>query len=156
MVLMCGTRYDSSAMVRIFGKKSKVRLVDGGEVELRRCPRCDHTGEFRECTIDKTYTAYIVVDLWSSQSKAFRCTRCHEAMPLEETREPELSPRQRAKLGKERAKEAKRQAAAAEVERKRAEREAAAARKRAEREAAAKEGALDDELAAMKARLGLD
>jgi predicted nucleic-acid-binding Zn-ribbon protein len=127
------------------GRKSKVQPVPGGREEKRKCPECDKTGTFVEVTVKKTYTAYVLVNLFDTESTSFMCKACKEIMDLDATLTPELSPREQA--------EAERAKARAEAERK-ATLEAAADKARAE--AAEREEALDDELAAMKARLGLD
>lgn len=111
---------------------------------------------FVEVKVEKKYTAFVVVDLFDTESTAFSCQECLEVMELDRTLEPDLSPREKAKLAKAQAKEeaaAAKAAAKAEAERKK-KREAQA--KRRQEEARAHEDALDDELSAMKARLGLD
>ena len=124
----------------MFGRKSKAKALRDGRVERRRCPLCGATTDFRECKVEKTYTAYVVVKLWNSESTAFMCTECDEVMDLDDT-----EPRERAQLE---AKEAK--------EEKIRQKKALLAAKEAERKAEAQEAALDDELAAMKSRLGID
>ncbi len=143
-------------MFFLFGRKSKAKAVEDGEVHVRRCPMCDATTKFYEVSVEKTYTAWVAVKLWESESTAFACSACREVMQLDATLEPELSERERARLEKQQAKlEAKRAKEKAKEEaaqRKRIAARAEAARK----EKAAREEALDDELAAMKARLGID
>jgi predicted RNA-binding Zn-ribbon protein involved in translation (DUF1610 family) len=129
----------------VFGRKKKIKPLEGGRRERRTCPECGANTTFIEVSVEKTYTAYVVVDLFDSESTAFQCKECGEVMDLERTQEPELSAREKAKLAKAQAK--------AEAQRKK---ELEAAAKKARAEAVAKEEALDDELAAMKARLGID
>jgi ribosomal protein S27E len=129
----------------MFGRKGKVRRVPDGQFEKRRCPECEKTTVFRECLVEKTYTAYHFVNLWTSESTQFACDACGSVMNLDETLDPELSAREKAQL--------------AELERKEqliAAKQAKAEQLRHERESVDREAALDDELAAMKARLGLD
>jgi hypothetical protein len=132
----------------MFGSKGKARRVPDGQFEKRRCPECGKTTVFRECVVEKTYTAYHFVNLWSSESTKFCCDACGAVMDLDETEAPELSAREQAQLEALEAKQAAIAAKATELERLRA-REEAQARKQA------REQAVDDELAAMKARLGL-
>ena len=133
----------------MFGSKGKARRVPDGQFEKRRCPECGKTTVFRECVVEKTYTAYHFVNLWSSESTKFCCDACGSVMDLDETDAPELSAREQAQLEALETKQAAIAAKQAELERLRA-REAAQGRKQA------REKAVDDELAAMKARLGLD
>lgn len=129
----------------MFGRKGKVRRVPDGQLEKRRCPECGKTTVFRECVVETTYTAYVVVNLWRSEATEFACDACGSVMALEKTLEPELTAREKEQL--------------AELERKQAriaEKQAKAEQLRRGKEAADREKALDDELAAMKARLGLE
>ena len=129
----------------LFGRKGKVRRVPDGQFEKRRCPECGKTTVFRECVVEKTYTAYHFVNLWSSKSTQFSCDDCGSVMDLDDTLNPELSEREKAELAaledKKRAIEAK---------------QAKADRLRRQRQEQARERDIDDELSAMKARLGLD
>ena len=133
----------------MFGSKGKARRVPDGQFEKRRCPECGKTTVFRECVVEKTYTAYHFVNLWSSESTKFCCDACGSVMDLDETDAPELSAREQAQLEALETKQAAITAKQAELERLRA-KEAAHGRKQA------REKAVEDELAAMKARLGLD
>jgi ribosomal protein S27E len=133
----------------LFGSKGKARRVPDGQFEKRRCPECGKTTVFRECVVEKTYTAYHFVNLWSSESTKFCCDACGSVMDLDETEAPELSAREQAKLE---ALETKQAAIAA----KQAELEQLQAKQAAQTRKDARDKALDDELAAMKARLGLD
>lgn len=133
----------------MFGSKGRARRVPDGQFEKRRCPECGKTTVFRECVIEKTYTAYHFIDLWSSKSTQFSCDACGSVMDLEQTLSPELSAREQ---DQQRALEDKQAAIAAkqvQVQRLRRQREAE------DREHARRQ-AVEDELAAMKARLGLD
>lgn len=132
----------------MFGSKGKARRVPDGQFEKRRCPECGKTTVFRECVVEKTYTAYHFVDLWSSKSTQFCCDACGAVMDLEATLAPELSAREQAQLEALEAKQAAIAAKQSELERLRVE-EAAQSRKQA------RDKSVDDELAAMKARLGL-
>lgn len=139
-----------------FGRKSKVRPAKDGRRERRTCPECDADTTFVEVTVEKTYTAYAVVDLFDTKSTAFACSECQEVMDFDRTLEPQLSPREKAKLAKAEAKaEAERAKAQAKADAEQ-KRQRAARAKRQKDEARAQENALDDELTAMKARLGLD
>jgi hypothetical protein len=133
----------------LFGSKGKARRVPDGQFEKRRCPECGKTTVFRECVVEKTYTAYHFVNLWSSESTKFCCDACGSVMDLDETEAPELSAREQARLE---ALETKQAAIAA----KQAELEQLQAKQAAQTRKDARDKALDDELAAMKARLGLD
>ena len=128
-----------------FGRKAKVRRVKGGRQEKRKCPECDATAMFVEVEVKKTYTAYVVVDLFDTESTKFACESCGEFMDLEDTGEPELSAREQARKANADAK--------AEAKRKK---ELQRAADKARAQAQQREDDLDDELAAMKARLGLD
>ncbi len=140
----------------LFGRKSKVRPLKDGRRERRKCPDCDADTTFVEVNVEKKYTAYVVVDLFNTESTAFACSECQEVMDFDRTLEPDLSPREKAKLAKAEAKlEAQRAKAQAEAEAERKRQREAQAKRRQE-EARAQEDALDDELTAMKARLGLD
>lgn len=140
----------------LFGRKSKVRPLKDGRRERRKCPDCDADTTFVEVKVEKKYTAYVVVDLFNTESTAFACSECQEVMDFDRTLEPDLSPREKAKLAKAEAKlEAQRAKAQAEAEAERKRQREAQAKRRQE-EARAQEDALDDELTAMKARLGLD
>ncbi|MGH1344590.1 MAG: hypothetical protein ACRBN8_23730 [Nannocystales bacterium] len=139
-----------------FGRKSKVRPVKGGRRERRKCPDCGADTTFIEVKVEKTYTAYAVVDLFDTESTAFACSECSEVMSLDRTLEPNLSPREKAKRAKAEAKaQAERAEAQAKAEAERKKQREAQAKRRRE-EVRAQETALDDELSAMKARLGLD
>lgn len=133
----------------MFGSKGKARRVPDGQFEKRRCPECGKTTVFRECVVEKTYTAYHFVNLWSSESTKFCCDACGAVMDLDDTQAPELSAREQAQLEALEAKQAAITAKQTELERLRAQQEA-----QERKEARGK--AIDDELAAMKARLGLD
>ncbi|MBV1860894.1 MAG: hypothetical protein KUG77_20935 [Nannocystaceae bacterium] len=140
----------------MFGRKSKTHPVKGGRRERRKCPDCDADTTFYEVSVKKTYTAYVVVDLLDTETTAFCCSECHEVMELERTLQPNLSPREKAKLAKANAKaEAERAKAEAKAEAERKKRRDAQAR-RHRAEVRAQEDALDDDLAAMKSRLGID
>lgn len=129
----------------VFGKKVKVKRVRDGQTERRRCPECGETTTFYEVTVDQQYTAYRFIKLWGSESTGFQCDACDEVMELDDTEEPELTAREKKKLDKQRAAEAKEQAERAER-----------SRRRLQQEKAAQEEAIDDELAEMKKRLGID
>src|SRR5262245_23498060 len=126
----------------MFGSKGKARRVPDGQFEKRRCPECGKTTVFRECVVEKTYTAYHFVNLWSSESTKFCCDACGSVMELDETEAPELSAREQAQLEALEAKQAAIAAKAAELERLRAQEEAKGRKQ-------ARDQAVDDELAAM-------
>jgi ribosomal protein S27E len=132
----------------MFGSKGKARRVPDGQFEKRRCPECGKTTVFRECVVERTFTAYHFIDLWSSKSTKFCCDACGAVMALDETLAPELSEREQAQLEALEAKQAAIAAKQAEVERLRAQREAEGRKQ-------TRAQAVEDELAAMKARLGL-
>lgn len=139
-----------------FGRKSKSRPLKDGRRERRKCPDCDADTTFVEVKVEKSYTAYVVVDLFNTESTAFCCSECLEVMDFERTLEPNLSPREKAKLAKAEAKaEAARVKAQAKAEAEQKQQREARA-KRQKDDARAQEHALDDELTEMKARLGLD
>lgn len=143
-------------MWAVFGRKKKIKPVRDGRRERRKCPLCGEDTTFFEVTIEKKFTAYVVVDLFNTESTGFQCKACDEVMDLDDTHEPNLSEREKKKLAKAQAKaeaERARKLAEAEEARKREIREAA---EEARAEKAAKESQLDDELAAMKARMGID
>lgn len=133
----------------MFGSKGKARRVPDGQFEKRRCPECGKTTVFRECVVEKTYTAYHFVNLWSSESTKFCCDACGAVMDLDATQAPELTAREQAQLEAMEAKQAAITAKQEELERLQA-KQAEESRKQA------REKSVDDELAAMKARLGLD
>jgi len=126
----------------VFGRKKKTRAVKGGRRERRKCAECGADATFVEVKVEKTYTAYVAIKLFDTESTAFQCSECGEVMDLGEVEPTEA----------QKAAQAKAEAEAAEERR----RSIAAHAKRARAEAAAKEADLDDELAAMKARLGID
>lgn len=145
-----------SPMWALFGRKKKIKPVRDGRRERRKCPLCGEDTTFIEVAIEKKYTAYVVVDLFNTESTGFQCGACDEVMDLGDTHEPNLSEREKKKLAKATAKadaERARKQAEAEKARKRQIREAA---EQARAEKAAKESQLDDDLAAMKARMGID
>ncbi len=129
----------------VFGRKKKIRPLSGGRSRRRKCPKCGADTTFVEVEVETTYTAYIAIDLFDTESTAFQCRACDEVMALEDTNAPELT-------AKEKAAEEKARLKAREKRKKQLALEA----KKARKEAQAKEDALDDELAAMKARLGID
>jgi endogenous inhibitor of DNA gyrase (YacG/DUF329 family) len=133
----------------MFGSKGKARRVPDGRFEKRRCPECGKTTVFRECVVEKTYTAYHFVNLWTSESTQFCCDACGSVMDLEATLPAELSAHEQQQLAALEAKQAAIAAKQVELERLRT-KQAAEDRKRA------REQAVEDELSAMKARLGLD
>ena len=126
----------------LFGSKSKARRVPDGQFEKRQCPECGKTTVFRECVVEKTYTAHKFIDLFSSEDTQFACDDCGAIMALEDTNAPELSARERKQREKLEAKQKKLAPKRAELERKEA-LEAKAKRDRA----------IDNELAALKAKL---
>jgi len=132
----------------LFGQKGKARRVPDGQFEKRRCPECGKTTVFRECVVEKTYTAYRVINLWKSESTQFSCDACGALMDLDDTEPAELSAREQAQ---QQAIEAKRAA----VEAKRTKVEAKREQARSLKEAAEREQSIDDELAEMRSRLGL-
>ena len=143
-------------MWAVFGRKKKIKPVRDGRRERRKCPLCGADTTFIEVSIEKKFTAYVVVDLFNTESTGFQCEACDEVMDLEDTHEPELSEREKKKLAKARAKaEAERERKLAEAEEAR-KREIRRAAEEARAEKAEKESQLDDELAAMKARMGID
>ena len=133
----------------MFGSKGKARRVPDGQLEKRRCPECGKTTVFRECVVEKTFTAYHFVDLWSSKSTQFCCDACGAVMDLDATQAPELSAREKARAEALEAKQASIAAKEAELGRLRAAEEAQSRKQ-------ARAQTVEDELAAMKARLGLD
>lgn len=132
----------------LFGSKGKARRVPDGQFEKRRCPECGKTTVFRECLVEKTFTAYHFLDLWSSESTQFACDACGSLMALDKTLAPELSEREQSQ---QRALEAKQAAIAAKQD----ELERLEARRRAEQREQSRRQGIEDELAAMKARMGL-
>lgn len=127
----------------LFGARGKARRVPDGQFEKRACPECGKTTVFRECVVEKTYTAYHFIDLWSSKSTQFCCDDCGSVMDLERTEAPALSAREQAQQDALASREA-----AIEGKRALVEKQAAESRKRAQAQA------VEDELAALKARLG--
>jgi hypothetical protein len=138
----------------MFGSKGKARRVPDGQVETRRCPECDETTTFHECVVEKTYTAYHFIDLWSSKATEFACAACGSMMPLDKTLDPALSARERAALEAAQAKAAAVAAKEAAVAAKQAEVKRLEAAREEARRTQARDQAIEDELAAMKARLG--
>jgi ribosomal protein S27E len=132
----------------MFGSKGKARRVPDGQFEKRRCPECGKTTVFRECVVEKTFTAYHFIDLWSSKSTQFSCDACGAVMELDQTLAPELSEREQAQLEALEAKQAAIAAKQAQVEQLQAQQQDRSRKQ-------AREQAVEDELAAMKARLGL-
>lgn len=130
----------------VFGRKKKTRAVKGGRRERRKCPECGADATFFEVKVEKTYTAYVAIELFGTESTAFQCSECDEVMDLDP-----VEPTAAQKAAQAEA-EARAEAKAAEERRRSIEAHA----KQARAEAAAKEANLDDELAAMKARLGID
>ena len=127
----------------MFGSKGKARRVPDGQFEKRQCPECDKTTVFRECVVEKTFTAYHFIDLWSSKTTQFCCDACGSVMDLEKTLPPALSAREQAQLEALSGKQAAIAAKQAQLERQEAQ-----SRKQAQAQA------VEDELAALKARLG--
>ena len=71
----------------MFGRKERtVRATDRPSIRAR-CPACGVVTTLQPCTVEKTYTAYHFVDLWSSASERFRCVACSEIVQ----HEPETS-----------------------------------------------------------------
>lgn len=138
----------------MFGSKGKAKRVPDGRVETRRCPECDETTTFHECEVEKTYTAYHFIDLWSSTSTEFACAACGSMMALDKTLDPVLSATERAALEAKQAQAAAIAAKEASVAAKRAELKRLEADREAARRKQAQEQTIEDELAAMKARLG--
>ena len=101
----------------MFGSKGKARRVPDGRFEKRRCPECSKTTVFRECVVEKTYTAYHFVNLWSSESTKFCCDACGSVMDLDATLAPELTAREQAQLEAMETKQAAIAAKQAELER---------------------------------------
>lgn len=132
----------------LFGSKGKARRVADGQFEKRRCPECGKTTVFRECVVEKTFTAYHFIDLWSSKSTQFACDACGSVMELEQTLGPELSAREQAQLEAVEAKQAAIADKQAQLDRLRAQQEAESRKQ-------ARARAVEDELTAMKKRLGL-
>ncbi len=96
-------------------------------------------------SVQKSYTAYHFVELWSSEDTAFACSACGEVVDLDDTAAPELTAKERARrdaIAKKEAELAAKERELAALERK--------------RKSEAREAALDDELADMKKKLGLD
>lgn len=120
----------------LFGRKSKVRPVEGGRKEKRACPECGQTALFVEAEKKSDYSAYLVLDLFSSTDRVFVCSACGEWMDLEDTEAPALSAEERARLLREKAAELDRALKARERERKKQERD------------------VERELAALKKQLG--
>lgn len=133
----------------MLGTKGKARRVPDGRFEKRRCPECGKTTVFRECVVEKTYTAYHFVSLWTSKATQFCCDACGSVMDLEDTLAPELSAAEQARLEAIESKQAAIDAKQAQLERLRAAQEAKERKQ-------ARTQAIDDELTAMKKRLGLD
>ena len=86
----------------VFGRKKKTRPLEGGRSRRRKCPKCGADTTFVEVEVETTYTAYVVVDLFDTESIAFQCGACSEVMALENTNAPELSAKE--KLAEEKAR----------------------------------------------------
>lgn len=129
----------------IFGRKSKARLVPDGRFEKRRCPECDKTAVFRECLVSNKYHVFFVVDLFDTESTKFACDKCGAVMDLDDTKDPELTE-----------KEKQQQAAIAAKEAEVAAKQRALEQQKTRERDAAKARGVEDELAAMKKRLGID
>ncbi|TPV97202.1 MAG: hypothetical protein B7733_00680 [Myxococcales bacterium FL481] len=120
-----------------FNNRKKMRVVRGGKRIRRRCPECDATTEFVECTFERKLTAFSLVELWGEKGSAFSCTECHEVFEIEDTPEPEVSAHERQAQQRERLRKAE---------------EARAARARAK---AQRDAQVDKELEDLKRKLNL-
>ncbi|HWB81973.1 MAG TPA: hypothetical protein VG755_43725 [Nannocystaceae bacterium] len=129
----------------IFGRKSKARLVEDGRFEKRRCPECGKTAVFRECLVTNKYHVFFVVDVFDTESTKFACDKCGAVMDLDDTKDPELTEKEKQQQAAIAAKEAEIAAKQRALEQ----------QKMRERDAAKAQG-VEDELAAMKKRLGID
>ena len=122
-------------MIIWWRNKKRAKTVRGSRRVKRRCPKCEETTHFRECTVTHDVSVYSV-KLWDDEYRAFACSNCDEVMDLDDTLEPELSEREQRKLEKER------------------QRALEAARRERERKEAEKTQLVDHELAALKRKLG--
>lgn len=64
-------------MWMIFGNRAKVRLIEGGRAEERRCPRCKATRPFVECDVADELHLYFVPVLRGTMRRMV-CTVCGE------------------------------------------------------------------------------
>ena len=51
-----------------FGQRRDLRPVEGGRRGSTGCSSCRQVREFRECLLDRTLTAYVVLDLSTQNS----------------------------------------------------------------------------------------
>ncbi|AKF11158.1 hypothetical protein [Sandaracinus amylolyticus] len=130
-------------MFFLFGQKKRAKRIAGARAITVRCPHCEKPRVFVEVELERTYTAYVMIDLWTSKDRAFGCTECGEILDADsdeavaalaalDAPDPKALAKQRAALEAERAARAK----AREAEQEQRDRD------------------VEDELAALKKKLG--
>lgn len=121
-------------MFVIFGRKTKYRMLEGGQRLRRKCPECGRDAEIAECERVHTYRAYFV-GLFDTKARVWVCTQCREEVELDAELPPgeDDAAKQRAALAAEAAR--------------------AARRKQLADKADAVKQRVEDELAALKAKL---
>jgi hypothetical protein len=111
------------------GLRKKAKPVPGGRVIERKCPSCGKTAAFHQVRVERKVNLFSVLEVWNDEYDAYACSSCSEVAELEDTKAPELSEPERAKLEQERRKQLE------------------AAKRDTDR-------AVDAELAALRAKLG--
>lgn len=141
----------------IWSVGSKLKRILNGKKEILLCGNCKQNATFYESTVDDSFKAYMVLELWKRSERVMQCGEClgacdyYAVYPAEKLAEEEAA-RQAALEKKQREQDElrKQQAAAAKEQARQQE----AARQKYEADKARKDQEVDDELAQMKKKLG--
>jgi hypothetical protein len=135
----------------------QLKRVPKGKKQTLRCGNCKQEASFYESTVDDSFKAFMVLDLWKRSKRVMQCGEClavcdyYSLYPEEKLAEEEAArAAEEARRKREQEETQKRQ----EAEAKESARQQEESRKKYEAEKVRKDQEVDDELAQMKKKLG--
>lgn len=136
-------------------QKHEVKRVPNGKRVRVTCGSCKKTAMFYECTIEKNFALYVVLELWKDTKRVMQCGEClavcdyKEMFPDDDESAPKSSSGDTERDGEQKRKQAEEDARLKQAEQEEHQRQA-------ERDAVRKknEAEVDDELSKLKEKFG--
>lgn len=135
----------------------QLKRVPKGKKQTLKCGSCKQEASFYESTVDDSFKAFMVLDLWKRSKRVMQCGEClgvcdyYSVYPEEKIAEEEAARQAELERKKREQEEAQKRQ---EAEAKEHARQQEEARQKYESEKARKDQEVDDELAQMKKKLG--
>jgi len=135
----------------------QLKRVAKGKKQTLLCGNCKQEASFYESTVDESFKAYLVLDLWKRSKRVMQCGEClgvcdyYSLYPEEKQAEEEAARKTEVERKQREQEEMQKRQEAEAKERARQQEES---RKKYEADKARKDQEIDDELVQMKKKLG--